>query len=161
MGHRDKTSVIALDNFIQATRDSGYKGTVDAVCELVDNAIQASAKDCHPSPSRLKRSESGVPKGRGTSSMSRFRFVTWLARKPTVRVLRAADFPVTLLDPAIAVREVAADRSGRSVHGGSAELGRAQALLRVVRHRTEEPSSEDRRHPQPAIRGVARHACVV
>src|SRR5437899_6700534 len=37
-------SVIALDKFIQATRDSGYKGTVSALCELVDNSIQAGAR---------------------------------------------------------------------------------------------------------------------
>lgn len=36
-------SIIALDQFIQATRDSGYKGTASAVSELVDNSIQASA----------------------------------------------------------------------------------------------------------------------
>lgn len=36
-------SVIALDKFILATRDSGYKGTASAISELVDNAIQASA----------------------------------------------------------------------------------------------------------------------
>lgn len=37
-------SIIALDKFIQATRDSGYKGTASAISELVDNAIQADAK---------------------------------------------------------------------------------------------------------------------
>jgi anti-sigma regulatory factor (Ser/Thr protein kinase) len=37
-------SIIALDKFIQATRDSGYKGTASAISELVDNAIQAEAK---------------------------------------------------------------------------------------------------------------------
>ncbi len=36
-------SIIALDKFIQATRDSGYKGTPSAVSELVDNSIQAGA----------------------------------------------------------------------------------------------------------------------
>lgn len=36
-------SIIALDKFIQATRDSGYKGTASAVSELVDNSIQARA----------------------------------------------------------------------------------------------------------------------
>ena len=36
-------SIIALDKFIQATRDSGYKGTASAISELVDNAIQAQA----------------------------------------------------------------------------------------------------------------------
>jgi len=37
--------VIALDKFIQATRDSGYKGTPSAISELVDNAIQAGATE--------------------------------------------------------------------------------------------------------------------
>lgn len=37
-------SIIALDKFIQATRDSGYKGTASAISELVNNAIQAGAK---------------------------------------------------------------------------------------------------------------------
>ncbi len=36
-------SIIALDKFIQSTRDSGYKNTASAISELVDNAIQASA----------------------------------------------------------------------------------------------------------------------
>jgi len=36
-------SIIALDKFIQATRDSGYKGTSSAISELVDNSIQAAA----------------------------------------------------------------------------------------------------------------------
>jgi hypothetical protein len=40
----DDHSVIALDRFIQATRDSGYRGTVSAVSELIDNALQASAR---------------------------------------------------------------------------------------------------------------------
>jgi anti-sigma regulatory factor (Ser/Thr protein kinase) len=34
---------VAVDKFIHATRDSGYKGTSSAVAELVDNAIQAGA----------------------------------------------------------------------------------------------------------------------
>lgn len=37
--------IIALDRFIQATRDSGYKGTASALSELVDNAIQARATE--------------------------------------------------------------------------------------------------------------------
>jgi len=37
-------SIIALDRFIQATRDSGYKGTVSALAELVDNSLQAGAR---------------------------------------------------------------------------------------------------------------------
>jgi hypothetical protein len=36
-------SIMAMDKFIQATRDSGYRGTGSAVSELVDNAIQAGA----------------------------------------------------------------------------------------------------------------------
>lgn len=36
-------SIIALDKFIQATRDSGYKGTASAISELVDNSLQAGA----------------------------------------------------------------------------------------------------------------------
>src|SRR5688572_26975365 len=35
--------IIALDHFIQATRDSGYKGTASAISELVDNSLQAGA----------------------------------------------------------------------------------------------------------------------
>ncbi len=37
-------SIIALDRFIQSTRDSGYKGTVSAIAELVDNAVEAGAQ---------------------------------------------------------------------------------------------------------------------
>src|SRR3954463_10300860 len=40
---REDSSIIALDRFIQATRDSGYKGTDTAISELVDNSIQARA----------------------------------------------------------------------------------------------------------------------
>lgn len=45
--HNDNGSIVALDRFIEATRDSGYKGTVNAVAELVDNSLQAGAKDVH------------------------------------------------------------------------------------------------------------------
>lgn len=34
-------SIIKLDSFILATRDSGYKGTNSAIAELIDNSIQA------------------------------------------------------------------------------------------------------------------------
>ncbi|MHC4620305.1 MAG: ATP-binding protein [Planctomycetota bacterium] len=44
MRARRDTSIIALERFIQATRDSGYKGTYSAVSELVDNSLQAGAK---------------------------------------------------------------------------------------------------------------------
>lgn len=37
--------IVALDRFIRATRDSGYRGTDSAVAELVDNSIQAGAKN--------------------------------------------------------------------------------------------------------------------
>lgn len=36
-------SIVAVDKFIQATRDSGYKGTASAVAELIDNSLQAGA----------------------------------------------------------------------------------------------------------------------
>lgn len=36
-------SIVAVDKFIQATRNSGYKGTSNAVAELVDNSLQAGA----------------------------------------------------------------------------------------------------------------------
>ena len=36
-------SIVAVDKFIQATRDSGYKNTASAIAELIDNAIQAGA----------------------------------------------------------------------------------------------------------------------
>ena len=38
-------SIIALERFIRATRDSGYKGTKSAIAEIVDNAIQAGADE--------------------------------------------------------------------------------------------------------------------
>lgn len=37
-------SIIALDRFIKSTRDSGYKGTLSAIAELVDNAVEAGAQ---------------------------------------------------------------------------------------------------------------------
>ena len=40
-------SIVAVDKFIQATRDSGYKGTSSAVAELVDNSLQAGATAIH------------------------------------------------------------------------------------------------------------------
>src|SRR5262245_26327733 len=42
---RVDSSVIALDRFIQATRDSGYKGTGSAIAELVENALEARARE--------------------------------------------------------------------------------------------------------------------
>ena len=40
-------SIVALEHFIQATRDSGYRGTTSAIAELVDNALQAGASTIH------------------------------------------------------------------------------------------------------------------
>lgn len=38
------TTLVNFQNFIVATRDSGYKSTASALAELVDNAIEAGAK---------------------------------------------------------------------------------------------------------------------
>ena len=38
-------SIVAVDKFIQAARDSGYKGTSSAVAELIDNSLQAGATE--------------------------------------------------------------------------------------------------------------------
>ena len=45
MARGDDASIIVLDKFVQATRDSGYKGTTSAVSEIVDNSLQAGAKN--------------------------------------------------------------------------------------------------------------------
>ena len=45
MGNEQGFSIVALDNFIRATRDSGYKGTASAVAELIDNSLQARATE--------------------------------------------------------------------------------------------------------------------
>ena len=37
-------SIVAVDRFIQATRDSGYKGTTSAIAEIVDNSLQSGAR---------------------------------------------------------------------------------------------------------------------
>lgn len=39
-----KSSIVSLASFIQATRDSGYKGISAALAELIDNALEAHAK---------------------------------------------------------------------------------------------------------------------
>jgi len=44
-GTAEDCPIIALDRFIQATRDSGYKGTASAISELIDNSIQAEADE--------------------------------------------------------------------------------------------------------------------
>jgi hypothetical protein len=38
-------SIVRQDQFIKATRDSGYKGTHSALSELIDNSIQAGASE--------------------------------------------------------------------------------------------------------------------
>jgi len=43
MAKTEDTSIIAVDKFILATRDSGYKGTESAIAEIVDNSLQAAA----------------------------------------------------------------------------------------------------------------------
>lgn len=45
MSSSDDAYIIALDKFIMATRDSGYRGTPNAIAELIDNAIQAGAEE--------------------------------------------------------------------------------------------------------------------
>lgn len=44
---RQTFSIVAVDKFIHATRDSGYKGTSSAIAELVDNSLQAAASFVH------------------------------------------------------------------------------------------------------------------
>lgn len=41
---KSSNSIVALDKFIMSTRDSGYKSTSSAIAELIDNALQASAR---------------------------------------------------------------------------------------------------------------------
>jgi hypothetical protein len=38
---RGDASIVAVERFIHATRDSGYRGTLSAVAEFVDNSLQA------------------------------------------------------------------------------------------------------------------------
>jgi hypothetical protein len=44
MSANNQYSIIALDKFIQATRDAGYKGITSALAELIDNALEAGAR---------------------------------------------------------------------------------------------------------------------
>ena len=37
-------SLVVVHNFIQATRDTGYRSTATAVAELLDNALDAGAR---------------------------------------------------------------------------------------------------------------------
>jgi Histidine kinase-, DNA gyrase B-, and HSP90-like ATPase len=43
--NQQNNSIVALESFIHATRDSGYRGTPNAVAELVDNSLQAGARN--------------------------------------------------------------------------------------------------------------------
>ncbi len=43
MWRQVENDIIELDHFIQATRDSGYKGTAAALAELIDNSYEAGA----------------------------------------------------------------------------------------------------------------------
>lgn len=45
MSTKEDAGIIALDKFIVSTRDSGYKGTPQAIAELIDNALQAGAQE--------------------------------------------------------------------------------------------------------------------
>jgi hypothetical protein len=47
MAEAAKFPIILNQTFIEATRDTGYRSTAAAVAELVDNAIQAKAKNVH------------------------------------------------------------------------------------------------------------------
>jgi len=46
-GTRPHRTIVAEERFILTTRDTGYRGTVAAVAELIDNAIQANARSIH------------------------------------------------------------------------------------------------------------------
>lgn len=41
----EKYTIVRVDRFIEATRDSGYKSTTSAISELADNAFQAGANN--------------------------------------------------------------------------------------------------------------------
>lgn len=45
MKNKQDYSIVAIQYFIQATRDSGYKGTVSAIAELIDNSFEALATE--------------------------------------------------------------------------------------------------------------------
>lgn len=47
MGEAAKFPIVLNQHFIEATRDTGYRSTAAAVAELVDNSIQAAAKNIH------------------------------------------------------------------------------------------------------------------
>src|SRR5690242_11324239 len=41
----DPTAIVASENFILATRETGYRDVAAAVAELIDNALQACARE--------------------------------------------------------------------------------------------------------------------
>lgn len=45
MNRTKENHLVVLDRFIEATRDSGYRGTAAAIAELVDNAFEANARN--------------------------------------------------------------------------------------------------------------------
>ena len=61
-------SIVRQDQFIKATRDSGYKGTHSALSELIDNSIQAGASEVHI---RLVAVEQEVLYGEGTTEQAK------------------------------------------------------------------------------------------
>lgn len=53
-----KLNIIALERFIEATRDAGYKNITSALAELIDNAFEANAKNVAIDISKDSRSGS-------------------------------------------------------------------------------------------------------
>ena len=45
MGAAAKFPIVLNQTFIEATRETGYRSTAAAVAELVDNSVQAGAKN--------------------------------------------------------------------------------------------------------------------
>ncbi len=43
MKEKNNYNIIQIENFIEATRDAGYKSIISALAELVDNAFEATA----------------------------------------------------------------------------------------------------------------------
>jgi sensor histidine kinase regulating citrate/malate metabolism len=58
MWRQTGNDIIELDHFIQATRDSGYKGTASALAELIDNSYEAGATKVEVEVQRSKDGES-------------------------------------------------------------------------------------------------------
>src|SRR2546421_13104687 len=58
MWQQKEQDIIELDHFIQATRDSGYKGTAAALAELIDNSYEAGATRVDV---EVRRSGNGEP----------------------------------------------------------------------------------------------------